>query len=209
MKDKNVFFESHSQRMTKEYILKHVVYAFFNISDYRTLPHKRVLDFIAFYKISSVDGTEFIIEYEDLRKNQISIEELDLAAKYNASPILKMNTIEQTMIDLGIDNADFEIPKRGVPLFVLKPMDQENATIVFFCNKLLREVTKVLDCDIYIIPSSIHELIILRKKDFSESKVKDLKSIILDINETIVSSEDFLSNNLYEFSRDSGQLSIV
>lgn len=212
MKNRSIFFESSPQQIAKEYILKHVVYDFLNTSDYRELPHKKVLNFVAFYKISSIDGDEFIIEYEDLRKNQISMEELDLAARHNSKLTFKMNAIEQEITELMAEvnkDTDFEFPEEWLGLFVLKPVGRKNVTMAFFCDGLLKKITEDLDSDIYIIPSSIHELIILRKEDFLELKIEDLKAIILNVNESAVSDEDFLSNNLYEFNRGSEQPSIV
>jgi len=64
---------------------------------------------------------------------------------------------------------------------------------------LLKEISEQLDSDLYILPSSIHELIII-KNDYSYNK-KILKEMVKDINFTQVPLEDVLSNNIYFYSR--------
>lgn len=49
----------------------------------------------------------------------------------------------------------------------------------------------------YIIPSSIHEIIII--KEFKNMNFDDIKKIIKEINETTVDEKDRLSNELFEY----------
>ena len=51
--------------------------------------------------------------------------------------------------------------------------------------------------DYYILPSSLHELIILR--DSGEYNIADLKSMVTSANKTVVDDTDVLSNSVFHF----------
>ena len=61
----------------------------------------------------------------------------------------------------------------------------------------LDEIRDQLGGDLYIIPSSIHECLIL-KQDVAEAD--DLKRCICEVNRDVLSPGDFLSDNLYEYT---------
>jgi hypothetical protein len=56
----------------------------------------------------------------------------------------------------------------------------------------------------YIIPSSIHEIIIFPKE---KGSLKDIKKIVMDVNSNTVEEKDFLSNEIYEW--ENGKLIIA
>ena len=68
----------------------------------------------------------------------------------------------------------------------------------------LADFSERLEDDLYILPSSIHEVILLPKRLSPEET--ELLSMVRSINETELSSMDRLSDNLYEYRRDSGKI---
>ena len=60
--------------------------------------------------------------------------------------------------------------------------------------------------EIYIIPSSIHEIIVCAKDDMDSEQ---LKSIIKEVNESFVREDEILSNNLYLFNRETKKIVIL
>lgn len=59
--------------------------------------------------------------------------------------------------------------------------------------------------NLFIIPSSVHEIIL-----FDESaKSEDIKDIVMSINNTEISNIDFLSNNIYQYDRKGKRINIV
>lgn len=74
------------------------------------------------------------------------------------------------------------------------------ATILY--PGVLKTFAKQQKSDFYILPSSIHEVILL---PVTEDLEKDaLAMMVRDINETHVAAEDVLSNHIYYYSRVSG-----
>ena len=58
----------------------------------------------------------------------------------------------------------------------------------------------------YIIPSSIHELILIPITE--ETNKENLKNMIVEVNATQISDEEVLSNNLYIFIKDTNEIRI-
>ena len=72
---------------------------------------------------------------------------------------------------------------------------------------MLEECANMVGDDIYILPSSVHELLFIRASaDYTEDYYKDL---IREANKVTVSAMDYLSDSLYMYSREKGKLLIV
>ena len=66
---------------------------------------------------------------------------------------------------------------------------------------------KKLGGDLYILPSSVHEVILIPKtKDLS---VKELNEMVCEINSSQVPTEDVLADCIYEYSRKKKAIMIV
>ena len=63
-----------------------------------------------------------------------------------------------------------------------------------------------LNDDLYIMPSSIHELICIPAAGVNPG---DLRTIVREINSTQVAVEDVLSNNVYLYRKETGVISIA
>lgn len=71
----------------------------------------------------------------------------------------------------------------------------------------IRELAEKMKSDLYVIPSSIHELLCMPvNEDFS---VNGINRMIQEVNHTQVEKEDRLSNNVYLYSRDTGEVTIA
>lgn len=69
---------------------------------------------------------------------------------------------------------------------------------------ILEKVGQKLGENYYILPSSIHEVIVVPE---SKSPVKqDLEEMVREINETQVEEEEVLSDRVYYFSRKENRL---
>ena len=73
--------------------------------------------------------------------------------------------------------------------------------------KKIRTAAKKLGGAYYILPSSMHEVLLLAKdKDTDPSQ---LKEIVEEVNLTDAVSTDFLSNHVYEYDSDEDTVTIV
>ena len=76
-----------------------------------------------------------------------------------------------------------------------------------FCPDVLEAVSKELGGNYLILPSSIHELVLIREE--KERGIEDLKNIVCDINQSQVDEEERLSNEVYRYDAETGSISMV
>lgn len=110
---------------------------------------------------------------------------------------------------LGIllDAENTECDKRTPSLYVLRTYDGIYGACAMLNKKIMGKVCDSLGCDtVFILPSSVHELIVISAEDM---EVKELKDMVCEINECIVGEEEFLADNVYQYSRFSCELKIA
>lgn len=95
------------------------------------------------------------------------------------------------------------LPKEDTPMYFLTSKKEQYGGVYFLCEKILKKVYEKLGDNFYILPSSIHETIIMREKEMKQS-VEELKLLVMDANKTTVSEKDVLSNNVYYYSEEKG-----
>ena len=74
-------------------------------------------------------------------------------------------------------------------------------------NIFLRDISDKLDSNLYIIPSSVHEVLVLSEK-LGDDK-KSLQEMIRMVNETHLEPQDILSDSLYFYDRNDEKISIA
>lgn len=81
------------------------------------------------------------------------------------------------------------------------------ASAIFYPD-MLKEMAEDYESNLFIIPSSVHETLIIPDTNMMMD-VESLRSIICQVNSTTVSDEEILSDNLYLYDRESGSFFIV
>lgn len=158
--------------------------------------------------MASVTVTNQLMEIYD-----ITVEKLMETAVGNMEKTgITVRPIVEMMMDLlGDGNAE------GIDLPEIDDTDTEmyvitNSSRMFgaaaIVSKLLREkLAEKFKRDLYILPSSLHELIILpATEDFP---AQYLLSMVKEINSTEVSKEDILADNVYLFHADTLEVTIT
>lgn len=72
---------------------------------------------------------------------------------------------------------------------------------------LLKEFSKLARGNFYILPSSVHETLLLG--DGPNIKAEDLRDMVQSINRDEVSQEEWLSDNVYYYDTEKGELEIA
>lgn len=91
-------------------------------------------------------------------------------------------------------------------LLVLTNSYQSYGAGVIAVPDCMGKVADIKGKDLYILPSSIHELMVT--PDNGVLGPSELRAIVKDVNDTQVSPEDLLSYNVYKYSRSSGEISV-
>lgn len=91
--------------------------------------------------------------------------------------------------------------------FILSNEMFNRGAAVIFYNGLLKSIADMMESDLVLIPSSIHEMLFLKKSE--EIDYEQMQCLIIDINKNVLELEDVLSNNLYVYSREDDEITQV
>lgn len=181
------------------YICEHVFPSLVNLEKNRErFKEKNIyyipyLDMAVIYRIKVKDkafGEGFITLTNEMIKD-IDTDILISSAEENLEDFVKIDDLSEITRMFRHD----ECNEKTGEMFVISNFDRINGAAAILMDSTINKIKKILDCDsFYIIPSSIHEVIVMK---VDEEFAKDMKEIIENVNATCVSAEDFLSNNLY------------
>lgn len=88
---------------------------------------------------------------------------------------------------------------REVPMKVLTNNRRLNGAVCMIYQGILEQIAEELGASLYILPSSIHEVILLAEEEVAGPW--ELKNMIVQVNSTQVAPEEVLSNSLYRYDR--------
>lgn len=94
---------------------------------------------------------------------------------------------------------DFQGPPSEEP-YILTNSNGINGAAVWLYPQLLEQLSDYFDQSIYILPSSIHELVIL--PDSGQICESDMLHMVAQVNQECVLPEEFLSGNIYYYDRE-------
>lgn len=171
----------------------------------REVPHKRFLDlavvcYCIVKRLNNYIATT-MIKNDFLDKWGVSSDVLFDMAEKNTPELLSARISPITGFLNEISGNDiYEVPdKDDVSMFVMTNETHVNGAACMLYTDVIDRLSKDLDKDLYILPSSVHELIIVPFDDNISGS--DLAMIVKDINEKGVAAEEVLSDNVYEFMR--------
>lgn len=173
-----------------------------------SVPHLPFLNMaVVFYIIHHVskEGMESICVTNELAgKWGLSAKSLYIIAEKNTPILLPpiIDTMEHTLeLLMGEINCAIEPAKdsnKPIPMHIMTNKYQINGASVLLYHGLLDGLAEKLGTDLYVIPSSIHELIIMPAEDGSLSLSK-LSDMVKEINENHVKEEEILSDCAYYY----------
>lgn len=85
--------------------------------------------------------------------------------------------------------------KIKIPMYIMTNSNGINGASVLLYKNIIREFSKKCNSDLYILPSSIHEVILVPYEKSIKKEV--LEELVFDVNRTQVPTEDILSNQVY------------
>ena len=103
------------------------------------------------------------------------------------------------------------VPDMGheeVKMYVLGNRSRQYGAVQMCNPQALQEAAETIGDDFWVLPSSVHELILLPLRQ-SEASARGLAEIVREVNETQVEPQDVLSGHVYCYSRDTGKVLIA
>ena len=97
--------------------------------------------------------------------------------------------------------------RHGVPMYVLTNKYRYYGAACILYPNLLKKIYEELHCSFYILPSSIHEVIIL--PDLGIEAEDNMLDMVREVNETEVKAQEVLSDSIYYYQVDQEGLRIL
>ena len=145
------------------------------------------------------------VTVEMLKYWGVSEPDLYDAAKNNAQyQIVTMEMAIKNLLEdtIACDNIDTDSR-----LYVLSNCDTYRGAAGMFDTDTLTAAAEKLDCNFFILPSSCHEVILVR--DDGDEDAYELRNMVEEINRSELKPEDFLSDSVYYYDRDENAIKIV
>mgnify|MGYP000538599731 CR=1 FL=1 len=175
----------------------------------KDIPHERVADLAVFakWKFDGADPDAVMaakVTAPLLAHLQLTKEEALKIAKTNTARNARFEGMDVIMSGILLDEGmDKELAEamtteyEAAPFHVLTNESGIDGAAAIACPEVLKAIHKQIGEDFYILPSSIHETLILPKTGIDD--VEGLKQMVSSINEQEVAPEEQLSNSVYEF----------
>lgn len=154
---------------------------------------KGVEDVVIVFMARKEDGRNKILLCEDVKNLAITKEEIEQCLYQAEYPyeLMKLSDV------LGVPDV--------VNIYVLTNTMKNlgaGALVNHSVQKVLYEYFN--GKNLYILPSSIHELLILPEEDSFSHSAEALISMVKEVNYTMVSKDDFLADHVYYFDFERG-----
>ena len=179
----------------------------------KDIPFVEFLDlaicFFYAYKGESLGEGSIMIHNSHMEMWKCGVSDLMEQAQQN-TPILfpwQCCTMEEVLREVTDKNLQEELMAKEVPMRVLSNRQRMNGAVCLIYQGVVEQLAEEHQADLYILPSSIHEVILL--PDSGKEKPGDLKSMIVQVNRTQVAPEEVLSDSLYRYDRRKKSVEII
>ena len=169
-------------------------------------PFIRVMDLAIIFAFVVTDlGRDFgVIHITNEMANNFGLtkDEIWDIAKRNTPKLLEADIVPMSSF-VPDESEDTEADE----MYILCNKKKAGGAGVLLYDRILENISSKLESDLYILPSSIHETIIIRAD--KDKNISDLQDMVKNINNTVVSTEDILSDKVYHYIRSNKELKIA
>lgn len=150
----------------------------------------------------------------------VTVDDLQTLAKENQaeltpstfksmSEVMMDMMVPQFMDDMGVDRetaeqmlSDMMPPEEK--MFVLSNEQKLNGAAALLDDNMMDQIAEKVGGDFYILPSSIHEVLIVPAD--AGMDLKELEAMVQEVNETQVAPQDRLSDHVYQYDNDTHEV---
>lgn len=188
-----------------------------NVSDVlEDIPHREFLDLYVTYNIFT--GSRGVLRLRKLSKKDVkglceNEEELYQRALENTMRMFppKIDSLDNVMNGLigyfpeyGITPGSFT----ETPYLYLGNVSGMYGSAVILYDELLRKIAELIREDFYLMPSSIHEYLLVTDTAINND-IDWLIFMVRDVNRTCLDKEMVLSDNVYHYCHESNNISVI
>lgn len=162
---------------------------------------------IAYYILEKEEENVRRIDKKCLEHWGVDKQQLFEKALQNQKKWIRMGKIEKILRNCF----GYDLPKmkEETPFYVLTNKLIYKGAAVVLDTEALSIVRNIFGCDFFIIPSSIHEVIILPENLLNNEMTRDLQKILMEVNSEEVREEDRLSERtIYAYKEGKVKIAI-
>ncbi|MDE6626688.1 MAG: hypothetical protein K2K56_10035 [Lachnospiraceae bacterium] len=191
----------------------------------KTCPHKRYLDLAVTFRmvldrdcmgIGSALVTTDVFDYWDVSLDHLyklalenTMKEFPWRMDSLATVItecMKRQLPEEKLMEMREDFKLLENTENEVSMYVLSNEAGMNGATCILYDAVLRNFAKAQGCNVYILPSSIHEVLLVPEN--VETDAVTLEEMVSDANHSAVGLIDLLSDHVYYYDRERDMVEI-
>lgn len=179
----------------------------------QNMPYRRLEDLALVYFCHSVDdriGKGLIMINNThmgmwgINEETLFIDALTSSQKNLPCTIISMNEMMKQMLG---DAYDPELYCENDSMYVVTNTEKTYGASCLCYPGLLKQIAAEMGSDFYILPSSVHEIIVVPETgDYNEAD--SLTDIVKYVNSSVLNKNDFLSNNIYFYNSGTNEMNI-
>lgn len=195
----------------KERVIYRLVSAEANREILSQIPHIPYLDlaivFVLLLKIEDEWQLSHVINNQDLEQWGIRPEELYRLAEKNTPRMLPASwkELRSILMDFVNESELDDIPELDPHMYVLTNQEGLWGAAAILYPDMLKNIADWLEADLVILPSSIHEIIIMPEVE-KGLQGEALEAMVREVNQKEVMEEEVLSYRVYRYDRETEQL---
>lgn len=216
-------------------IRKNVVYRLVNYEKNKKLlgevPHEKIMDlamvFYCYYGTNNGVSGSVLIKNIHMRMWRTDMQTLLADAVSNTPKLLPsivkpMSSMLHDIAGLApdgfdapgvgdfgsfVEDYDMVVTNKNADMYIVTNKIMLNGASVMMYDGTLSALAEEIDMDLYVLPSSIHELIVIPARP--EFDVSVLKDMVCTINLEEVDADEVLSDSVYYYSRNDNEIRII
>lgn len=175
------------------------------------IPHLPFLDlaviFYSLLKDTPVGHATVLIRNSHLELWGKNTSWLYEAAKENTEKLLPKRLVSMEDMIYELSEGKQEAEYAGVPMYVLTNSRKSFGAACLLYDGVLGECFRRLEESYYLIPSSVHEVILIPASAVGDSR--ELCALVQEMNRTQVRSTEVLSDTVYLYSEETRRLEMI
>lgn len=202
----------------KERLIVSLINAERNEDFLKDKPHRMLEDLAIVYKVlvnkdetgtGTIMVTNSHMEYWGLTEEQLYETAIKNSNMFEPPFIDDMDRVAAEMLrERGMTEEEIEEFQADVhpKMYIISNASKVNGASAIVYSDALQQVAEMMGSDLYILPSSIHEVLAVSAED---RDLEDLEEMVRSVNQTDVSPEEVLSDNVYKYDAESKTLSLA
>lgn len=184
----------------KDYVVYHLVNLNSNPKITESCPHIPIGDLMLIFKVNTdylgIDGY-ITINNKLMKSLGVSLETLTKTAYANTEKLLPLSVISANDFIPELYKDTNEYIESPIPLWIVTNSQKLHGAVCIFYKAFL-ETYGLTNEDYYVLPSSIHEVLILNTNE--HFTMEELGDMVTQVNKTpYVSKIEYLSDSVYTF----------